>query len=288
MDFFVGYFGFTVFIIGLCIGSFINALVYRYHKKIPIARERSMCPKCKHQLGPLDLIPVLSFALLRGKCRYCKSKISFQYPLVELFSASLFLIVYISVINLRSEYLGKIGNDPIFSIMLIYLLIITSILIFITVYDLKYQIIPNKSIIIGIFVTLSYSIIQYLYFSQNQSIQHSVLENAIGIDFINIALGALVGSGLLFLVVLASRGKGMGMGDVKFAILMGLILGFPQILIALYIAIIVGAIFGITAIITKKAGMKTAIPFGPFLVLGTFITMLWGREILEFVNRLFF
>jgi prepilin signal peptidase PulO-like enzyme (type II secretory pathway) len=172
--------------------------------------------------------------------------------------------------------------------MLVYLLIITSILIFITVYDLKYQIIPNKSIVIGILVTLSYSIIQYLYFSQNQSIQHSVLENAIGIDFINIALGAIVGSGLLFLVVLASRGKGMGMGDVKFAILMGLILGFPQILVALYIAIIVGAILGITAIITKKAKMKTAIPFGPFLVLGTFVTMLWGGIILEYINQLFF
>lgn len=271
---------------GLAIGSFINAGIYRFKTKKKITGN-SMCPNCKHKLGPLDLVPLFSYLFLRGKCRYCKTSISIQYPIVELLTSIIYILVTIhllEVYTLYSKYSSYIAPVFIYSI---WFIVITGILIFIAVYDFKYKIIPNEFVLAGVILTLAFILsVALLKFVYPDSTALETAFSFITQDLLSYVIAAITGFGLLFLVVLATKGKGMGMGDVKFALLMGLILGFPSILLALYIAVVIGAIVGILLIVLKRKKMRSEIPFGPFLVLGTFIMMLCAEQILGFTKML--
>lgn len=254
------FFNVIIFIFGLLVGSFLNCVIYRLEEGKSFLKGRSFCPKCKHTLIWRDLVPVFSFAALLGKCRYCKTKISWQYPLVELATALLFLTSY-----------NLVGGDGSLSGIgaTIYLLIISSFLIVIFVFDLRNLIIPDAVIFPAIILAFLYDI---LFLRLNIS------------NFLYSAFGAV----LFFLAIfLISRGKWLGFGDVKLALFMGLVLGFPNILVAMFLAFFIGAIIGLGLIARKKKTLKSELPFGPFLITGTFLALFWGKELISWYFNLF-
>ena len=249
-----------IFILGLSIGSFLNVLIDRIPFGKSVIKGRSYCDHCKHKLAWFDLIPLLSFILLRRKCRYCRKLISWQYPLVELTTASLFVFTFASMIY--------IIEAEIFFITLLYALIIISGLITIFFTDLKYRIIPDQIIVFSIIISLIFGAVY------NQA------------NFLNNFLAGLA-MFLLFLgLFLATRGRGMGLGDVKFAFLMGLLLGFPGVVVAFYLAFLTGAGISIILILMGKKTMKSTIPFGPFLVAATFVAMFYGDSLWIMFQRM--
>lgn len=249
---------FFVFLFGICIGSFLNCFIYRQEEKKSL-KGRSFCPNCKHLLSWQDLFPVFSFLFLLGKCRYCKEKISWQYPLVEIFSGLLFVAFFSQADIIRS----------------LYLIIIACLLIIIFVFDLKHYIIPDRILFPAIAVASAYDI--YIIF---------LSKDPVGI-FLNFVLAISISAGLFLLIFLISMGKWMGFGDVKFAVLMGLLLGFPNVLSALFLAFFFGAIIGLITMVFKKKSFKSEIPFGPFLIFGTLMAIFWGKEIIQwYINLL--
>ena len=231
------------------VGSFLNCVIYRLEKEESFLKGRSYCPRCKHKLGLLDLIPVLSFMWLRGRCRYCHEKISVQYPLVEIATGLLFLLTY------------KLQPTT-------YNFIIVPFMVAIFVYDLKHYIIPDKVIYPAIAVALALTF----------NVEHAV----------EYALSAFGAAAFFLAIVLISRGKWMGVGDIKLAFLMGLILGYPNILVALFLAFLIGAIIGVGLMVFGKKTIKSEVPFGPFLVAGTFIALFFGKEIINWYVQSFY
>ena len=254
---------FIIFLLGIAIGSFLNCVIYRLENGQSFLKGRSFCPHCKHRLSWQDLIPLLSFLILRGKCRYCQQKISLQYPLVELATGLLF----VSIFNFQLL--------PTLSLFIttLYLFITSSFLIIIFVYDLKHYIIPDKIIYPAIILALIFNF-QFLISKQFSIFNPSILS----------AFGA---AAFFLAIVLISRGRWMGMGDVKLAAFMGLFLGFPNILVALFLAFFIGAAIGIGLIILGKKTLKSEVPFGPFLVAGTFIALFFGQNLVNWYLSLF-
>ncbi len=251
-----------VFIFGLIIGSFLNCFVYRLEINKGFLRGRSFCPLCKHELAWQDLIPVLSFFLLKGKCRYCKKPISWQYPLVELATAILFVLIANKQL-IVSNPLAMLSVVNIF-----FSFIISCFFIVIFVYDLKHYIIPDKVIYPAILLTLIYGIF-YSYFILHAS------------SFMfNIGAAALGAATFFLLIYLISKGQWLGLGDVRLAFFMGLYLGFPNILVALFLSFLIGAVVGLVLVAQNKKTLKSEVPFGPFLVLGTFIALFLGEELI--------
>jgi leader peptidase (prepilin peptidase) / N-methyltransferase len=241
-----------VFIFGLCIGSFLNCIIYRLEQEKQITG-RSFCPQCKHQISWKDLFPVFSFLFLKGKCRYCQKKISIQYPLLELSLGILFIaIFYLSFTTFRLL--------PV--LHMVYLFYIFSSLAAIFMYDFKHFIIPDKILFPAIIISLVYDVIVFR-------------------SFFDIIWAIAIGAGFFLMIFLFSNGRAMGFGDVKLAVLMGLFLSFQQILVALFLAFFLGAIIGIILMLFQKKGFKSEIPFGPFLIMGTFIAMFWGDQIIQ-------
>jgi len=242
------------FIFGTIVGSFLNSVIYRLKKNESFLKGRSYCPNCRHTLNWKDLIPVFSFLILKGKCRYCQKKISWQYPLVELATGILFFLI--------------IFYFPYNFLFSIFYFLFSCFLIIIFVYDLKYYIIPDKIIYPAGATALIFNF-QFLISNQFSIFNYSILSG----------LGAAI---FFLIIVLASKEKWMGWGDVKLAFLMGLFLGFPKILVALFSAFFLGAITGIILIILKKKNLKSEVPFGPFLVSSTFLAIFFGEKIVNF------
>jgi len=247
-----------VFIFGTAVGSFLNCLIYRLSKNLSPIGGRSFCPKCNHTLSWQDNIPLLSFILLRGRCRYCLSPISWQYPLVELGTG---------ILSIASLQLSVFRGDSFLSTA--YCLLIAYALLAIFVSDLRYGTIPDKIVYPTIGLAIFYSIINHQ------------------LSIINYLFSGLGAAGLFLALVALTRGKGMGMGDVKLVALMGLVLGWPKILVALYLAFLTGAIVGVILILLGKKRFGEHIPFGPFLTTATWIGLLWGGQILAWSQAWF-
>ena len=260
-----------IFLFGLAVGSFLNCAIYRLENNQSFLKGRSFCPHCKHQLGFWDLMPVLSFLCLRGKCHYCKKRISIQYPLVELATGLLFLLIFNYQFSISNEF--SISN---FQNLLVigYWLLVSSFLVIIFVYDLKHYIIPDKVIYPAIIIALIFNF-QFLIFNQFSIFKFSILS----------AMGA---ASFFAAIVAISRGKWMGIGDIKLAFLMGLLLGFPNIAVALFLAFFLGAIIGVGLIMLGKKTMKSEVPFGPFLIIGTLVALLWGQELINWYVKSFY
>ncbi len=254
------FFYLIIFIFGLIVGSFLNCIIYRIESGKSFLKGRSFCPNCHHELSWQDLIPLLSFLILKRKCRYCHQKISLQYPLVELFTGFLFVLTaYYVLSSLNFQNL----------LFTIYYLIIISFLIIIFVYDLKHYIIPDKIVYSAIGITLFYQLFRIWDFGNWNLFRAS-----------DLGFGVL--PSLIFLVIiLFSRGQWMGLGDFKLAVLMGLFLGFPNIVVALFLAVFWGAIIGLGLVIFGGKKLSSEIPFGPFLVTGTFVALFWGQQIIN-------
>lgn len=249
---------FFIFFLGIFVGSFLNVFADRLPRDEGFINGRSHCEKCKKELAWYDMIPLLSFVLLKGKCRYCHTQLSWYYPITELTTGMLFAGTFF--------FIGDGNINSIIIINIIYYLFLVSCLIVVFFADLKYGIIPDKVVFPAILVSFF-----FLLFTSEVGIVNHIL--------------SAVGASLFFLMLfLITKGRGMGFGDVKFAFLMGLVLGFPKIVVSLYIAFLTGAVVGIMLILwRRKKIFGTAIPFGPFLVLGTIIAIFWGERIFELV-----
>jgi prepilin signal peptidase PulO-like enzyme (type II secretory pathway) len=241
-----------IFVFGLVFGSFISALTWRYPRRISVAKGRSICPNCKGPIRWFDNIPLFSFIFLKGKCRQCRKPISVRYPLIELTTGLGFLFLSRLLFSNYFEF--------------IYSLIILLILISIFVIDLENKIIPDSFTFFGIFVVSVY----YLIFNPQ--------------SLMMLFLIGLTSSLLLLCINLATKGRGMGLGDVKFAVLGGLLVGPRFFLIWLLLAFLTGAVVGIILILGKKAGLKSQIAFGPFLVFAVPLVLLYGEKILFWLH----
>lgn len=248
-----------IFIFGLAIGSFINAAVFRLRENKSLVFDRSRCPKCGHILSWHELIPLLSFLIQLGRCRACKQKISFQYPIVELTAGILFVFVFD-----HSLLAGRYSLD------LWYLLLVFSALLFIFVFDLKYYIIPNRVLYPLIAIVLLYNLFIF-----------PLAENS------NRLLAVAVAAGFFLALYLVSGGKWIGFGDVKFGIFIGLFLGWSAVLAALFLSYLLGALIGGFLMFFGGKTLKSQVPFGPFLIAGTLIAYFYGQRIIEwYLNML--
>lgn len=266
-----------VFILGLSIGSFLNVVIYRLENNKSFLKGRSYCPHCKHKLTWIDLVPVFSFLILHGKCRYCGKKISIQYPLVEIITALIFLIILNSQIPWMPAGrlpVGLMSNASDF-IELCFMFYVSCSMIVVFVYDLKHFIIPDNVLFPAIIITFFYRLVES--FNLNNGSFLLDWESGIG----NYIIAALIASGFFLAIFLVSEGKWIGFGDVKLAILLGLILGLPKIVLSLFLAFFFGAIIGIGLIVLDKKGLKSEIPFGPFLITGFFVAVLFGDKIIR-------
>ena len=222
--------------------------------KTTASRSRSFCDYCGRQLKWYENIPVISWIIQKGKTRCCGKKLSVLYPIVEMVIGILFVIFFLNFNFVETLHAT--------SLQFIFGLIIIVFLVFSGVFDLKYMILPDFST--GILVVSAL----VLWCSRNFGNWSYIWSSILSFAFLN----------FLYLI---TKKKGMGFGDVKLAIFMGLFLGYPKIIVAFYIAFVVGAIVSLILIIFKKATKKTQIPFGPFLILGTFVAWFWGGQIIS-------
>ncbi|NCN45156.1 prepilin peptidase [Candidatus Pacearchaeota archaeon] len=265
--------GFFVFLFGAAIGSFLNVLVYRSMRGQDWVNERSVCEKCKKKIPWYENIPIFSYLFLRGRCSGCQTKIDKIHPLVETMTGILFLWWYFA-----GYIFFKISSAPLLYVQPIFWLFISIIFIVIFLVDLKYYVIPNWTISFLTFGTLVYRFL--LLFSGEMR----------WIDFGWSLVWTVCFFGFFFgLKLIASwlaKKEAFGDGDVLLAIPLGLILGsWQRILVALFFSFVIGAIVGVILIISNKKTIKSNLPFGPFLIISTLISLVWGYKILaEYVK----
>lgn len=236
-----------IFLFGLVFGSFYNVVGLRVPQKESIAHPPSHCPKCQRRLTALDLVPVLSYVLLGGKCRGCGNKISWVYPVIELMTGVLFAFAY-----------GQLG----WGIELIVALFFISLLVIIVVSDLAYMLIPDKVLVFFLPLLAIGRVLSPLT------------------PWWDSLVGAVVGFGILYIIAVLSNG-GMGGGDIKLFFLIGLVLGTIDTLLTLFLAAVIGMIVGITMLSKNKQGRKTPIPFGPSITLAAVIVYFYGDVLIN-------
>jgi prepilin signal peptidase PulO-like enzyme (type II secretory pathway) len=264
-----------LFVLGLIIGSFINAFEYRIDKDVSIAKGRSICPRCKKQIAWYDNIPVISFLLLSGKCRQCHKKISLQYPVIELLTGFAFALV---ASELKASFLVN-GVAVLSVIALLSILFAAACLILVAVHDAKTSYIMSSVVYAGIAAMFIYYVATYTGARNLVAFwdQYTVL-------VIATAIPAIIFAALHFF----SKGKWMGAGDIELAVLVGLFAGWPGIMPAYYFAFIVGAIWGLIQVYyAKRAGLKSEMPLGPFLVFGAFFGFVFGEQLVGLYARIF-
>lgn len=288
-------------VLGLCFGSFINALVWRFHeqeeqlkakskkskvkktagrrlsalssqltahdRRLSIMEGRSMCPNCQHKLAWYDLIPVLSWLSLKSKCRYCHKPISWQYPVVELLTAALFVLSYVF-------WPSTVYSLPSTSYLLAFWLIFLTGFIALAIYDIRWMILPNRIIFPMQALAGIYALV-VIAGSDNwfQAAQAT-------------ALSVLCSAGLFYVLFQVSKGKWIGGGDVKLAVILGLVLGSPaKALLMLFTASLLGTIISLPLLLSHRLKKNSRIPFGPLLIIGTIIAYLFGASLITWYKR---
>ncbi|MBL8029792.1 MAG: prepilin peptidase [Candidatus Doudnabacteria bacterium] len=246
-----------VFIFGLCIGSFLNVVIWRLPKDKSITG-RSNCAFCGHVLSVGDLVPVLSYLGLGGKCRYCHKKISPRYLIIELATGLAYLLAFTSFMP----------SDLVSGLLFLKVLVGISILVSVFVIDLENFLILDSVIFFGFAVSLVLNLV----------LDRLSGDWGSGSLLIQGLLGALAASLPFFLIWYFSRGRMMGFGDVKLALFMGMLLGLKGVLVGLYVGIIIGGICGVCLLLFAGKNLKTKLPFGTFLSVGAFIALFWGEK----------
>lgn len=236
-----------IFILGAALGSFLNVCIYRIPEEESVVFPPSHCLGCGNRLLARDLIPIFSFVFLRGRCRHCQARISWQYPLVELATGLLFVLVWLSTGYSWATLAGWV---------------FVAVLLTVTVIDLRHMIIPDQILLAGILMGLP-----FLFLNSRWDMLWGI------------AAGLAAGAFMLAIAVV-SRG-GMGGGDIKLAAFMGLFLGPQMVGLALFLAFLVGGLIGIGLLVTGKKGRKDAVPFGPYLALGGVLALLQGADIIN-------
>jgi len=272
----------ALLVLGLVMGSFVNALVWRLHeqeteqakkkpnkaylKRLSMSRGRSMCSNCHHELAAKDLIPVVSWLWLRGKCRYCGKPIP-DSPLIELSTALLFAISYI--------YWPELLQGWQIAVFCLWLAILVG-LVALSVYDLRWYLLPNRLI----YPLSGLAIVQAAILILTADDRRAAL--------IHTALAVIVGGGIFYVIYQISKGKWIGGGDVRLGWLLGLIVATPaKGLLFIFLAAVGGTIISVPLLASGRLKRNAIIPFGPFLILGAIITVLFGTQILNWYQGLF-
>lgn len=269
-------------VVGLCLGSFVNALVWRIHeqtrqrgkkadkkytRRLSIATGKSMCPHCHHELAAKDLVPLLSWTALRGKCRYCSKPISKQYPLVELATALLFIASYI-------WWPHDIAGAEV-AVFGLWLLLLTGLMALL-IYDLRWFLLPNR-ILYPLGVLAAAQALIVIITADNP---FTTILNMIG--------GVALGGGLFYILFQVSKGKWIGGGDVKLGWLLGLIAATPgRSVLFIFLASLLGTLASLPLLRSKRLSRHSLIPFGPFLIVGLIIVQLFGGDILHWYSHTF-
>lgn len=275
----------VLIVVGLALGSFCNALVWRLHeqakiakskkskktkarlKKLSIFRGHSMCPSCGQELAVRDLLPVFSWLWLRGKCRYCQKQVAKQYPLVEIIVPGLFVFSY---------YFWPLGFSGVglfqFILWLAFIVGFTAL----SVYDLRWKLLPNRIVFPLIGLAAWQALIMITVFGGDLS------------SLLGAVYGVLIAAGFFFVLFEVSRGRWIGGGDVKLGVILGLILAEPaEAVLMLFIASLAGTIASLPFMIFGHMNRRSQVPFGPFLMLATVITYLFGAGVITWYKNLF-
>lgn len=240
---------------GLVIGSFLNVCIFRIPKEESISYPPSHCTNCGDKLKVTDIIPIISYLCLKGRCRTCKEKISIRYPIVEIINSICYLLIY-----------REFG----ISIKSILFCILTSLLIVISMIDFDVKEVYRSTILFGLILGISHVATSYIYSD---------------INYMNKILGGIVGYLIILLIVKITRA--MGEGDCEIAAVCGLFLGVKGIIVAIFIGILLGGIYGIILLISKYKNKKDEMAFGPFISIGSFISIFYGAEILQYYINTF-
>lgn len=235
--------------LGLAVGSFLNVLADRLPRGESPLFSRSYCDHCRQTLRWFELIPVVSFLLQQGKCKRCHQRLSLQYPIVELGTGLGFVMLY---------RLANLGGWQALALIFLF-----SSFVVITVSDLKYRIIPDSMLVV-----LVIAAILQAFFSPSD------------VSFANRILAAAGAGGFFLFLWWVTRGRGMGFGDVKLSAILGMLLGFPQIVVACYTAFLTGAVVAVILVLAGKKSLKSRMAFGPFLIAGAFTSLLFGSQVL--------
>jgi leader peptidase (prepilin peptidase)/N-methyltransferase len=241
-----------VILFGLAWGSFLNVVIYRLPARISLLRPASSCPRCKARIKPYDNIPVLSYLILRGRCRSCGAGIPLTYPIVEILTAVCFLLFY-------AEFA--------FSVHFFASCLFSSALIALGMIDFFHQVLPDEITLPGLALALVYSL-----FRPDLSLWRALV-------------GAAAGAGFLLLVYgvyfLLRKKEGLGFGDVTMMLMVGAFLGWDKAFLTLVLASFAGALVGAFLLIVRKKGLQFALPFGTFLAPAAFVSLLWGERIVQ-------
>lgn len=255
-----------IFVTGLCFGSFANVIIYRLPRKQSIARPPSSCPFCGKRLGFWELVPLLGYLLIRGRCRGCRAGVSVRYPAVELLTGSIFVLVYTRF---------SLALDFFVYATLLFLLLVIAVI------DLEHRIVPNSLVAAGLIAGVIYFTPGILnYFT---AVHPLLLSSQNPVDALS---GFLLGTTIMLVIFLVSRG-GMGAGDIKLMALIGLFVGLRGTALVLMIGFLLGAITGIFFLVTGKLSRKDALPFAPFLALGALVQVMAGEQIWEWYTNIF-
>lgn len=266
--------------LGLCLGSFVNALVWRLHEqsltkdskaraRLSITTGRSMCVHCRHELAWYDLLPLVSWLYLRGKCRYCGQKISWQYPLVELAGALIFAVSYI---------FWPASLDPTGNLVLFITWLVCAVgLLALAIYDLKWMLLPSKIIYPTFLAALVGQLVYVIGFAPHK------------LNFILTWLGAMaVASGVFWLLFMVSGGKWIGYGDVRLGLITGTLVHTPaKSSLMIFLASLLGSAVAIPLLSNGKKTLTAKLPFGPFLISSTLICVLAGDNLINWYENLF-
>ena len=248
-----------VIILGLIIGSFMNVLIYRLPLEKSIVSPGSSCPKCSKPVKFYDNIPVLSYIILMGKCRNCKTHISIIYPLVEAFTAFTFWLTYYFF-----------GHLPVHAGFTMLFLVVIIVLAFI---DFEHQILPDELTLGGAVVFLVYAFFNPIIPTLNAIIAS--------------LSSALFFTGLYYFYVKVRKMEGLGQGDIKMMLLLGAFLGIQNLVVAVMVASFSGLFVGLFIMITKGKTLKSKLPFGTFLSLGSYVAIFWGDAIMIWFRNLY-
>ncbi len=254
-----------IFILGIVIGSFLNVVILRLHTN-KISKGRSRCSKCAHVLSAKDLVPVLSHLFLKGRCRYCHSRLSLQYPIVEIMTAFVFVLIFWRVSNTYSE---------LWQIVLFFIVYakIFSLLIVMSVYDIRHYILPWK--LMKLFLVLCFTVPIIIGFMNNSlSLEHITAGFITALPF--------------WLIWYFSKGRMIGFGDIELMCGLGFLLGISAGFSAILISFWIGAAFVFLKILLSRKMLsgKTQVPFGPFLALGGFIVFIFSMDMMSFAINL--
>ncbi|MDO8504370.1 MAG: prepilin peptidase [Candidatus Liptonbacteria bacterium] len=273
------------FIFGLAVGSFLNVLATRYNPDGFLLSKnslggRSHCPHCKHALSWYELVPLVSFAVQGGKCLNCRAKISFLYPIGELLGGLIFVFVPEKIASL-SYPAPSFLSAQVFVWLCIFLLL--QLLSFI---DFRFQIIPDEGslalVVLGVLASFVYPL-NILGMKAFSFIGHyAYLFNFQDSLVANRLFGVAVGAAFFGLLILITRGRGMGFGDLKLSLGLGLIFGWPDVLLVIGFAFIIGALIGGFLLLARRETMKSSLPFVPFLALGAVLVFFYGYKLTDF------